>query len=129
MDARRRRSRAEKEAIVAELNASGASVSAVARKYNVSASLLFRWRKQFGSDEPKTARAERSFVPVVLSAPQRGRGAKAMPTIGSGSGLIEIELVGGRRIRFDQLVDPAALKRVIDAVEGRPVCRSPSEGR
>jgi len=35
------------------------------------------------------------------------------------SGLIEIELVGGRRIRVDGTVDTGVLKRVIDALEGQ----------
>jgi hypothetical protein len=35
------------------------------------------------------------------------------------SGLMEIELVGGRRIRVDASVDVGALKRVIAVLEGQ----------
>jgi len=38
-------------------------------------------------------------------------------TIANG-GLIEIELVGGRRLRVDGSVDAAALRRVIEVLEG-----------
>jgi len=106
MDARRRRSREEKRAIVAELLMPGASVSAIARKHNVASSLLFRWRKQHGD-----ARAEnttKSFVPVVVAVPK--------PVTASA---IEITLVNGRQIKVDQSVDPTVLKRVVEALEGR----------
>jgi transposase-like protein len=69
-DARRRRTRAEKEAIVAELNASGDTVSAMARKHNIAASLLFRWRREMGAKNGAgKAKPDRSFVPVALPAP------------------------------------------------------------
>ena len=31
---------------------------------------------------------------------------------------IEIELIGGRRVRFDRDVDPETMKRVVMALEG-----------
>ena len=31
---------------------------------------------------------------------------------------IEIELIGGRRVRFDRDVDPETMKRVVSALEG-----------
>ena len=107
VDARRRRSPEEKQAIVAELLTPGASVSAIARKHNVASSLLFRWRKQYADGTPPSL-AKRSFVPVVVA-----------PKIAPPSGQMEIELVGGRRIRIDSSIDPALLKRVVEALEGR----------
>jgi transposase len=113
-DARRRRTAAEKAAIVAELNAAGATVSAIARKHNVAASLLFRWRRE--SQIGKATPQQRSFVPVALA--MTSAGASASPA-GTGVGCIEIELVGGRRIRVEGSVDVALLRRLVDALEAR----------
>lgn len=118
-DARRRRTLTEKEAIVAELNAPGARVSAVARKHNVSSSLLFRWRRQFGGKLSKRASRTRSFVPVMLAARHAARGLKSASPVGISSGLIEIDLSHGRRIRVDSSVDVAVLRRVIEILELR----------
>ena len=119
-DARRRRTRAEKEAIVAELSAPGATVSAVARKHNVAASLLFRWRREFGGKQAKAAsRGRRRFVPLMLAAPHTADGVKSALPTGTLSGLIEIDLSHGRRIRVDSSIDVAVLRRVIDILELR----------
>jgi len=118
-DARRRRTRPEKEAIVAELRAPGATVSAVARKHNLSSSLLFRWRREFGAKQVKPASPGRRFLPVMLAAPPGARGVRSVSPAGMSSGLIEIELSHGRRIRVDGSVDVAALRRVIDILELR----------
>jgi transposase len=106
-DARRRWSRSEKQAIVAESGSGASSVSAVARKHNIAPSLLFRWRREFGKAKlPVPARP--AFVPVALPLPGKATG---------NGGLIEIELVGGRRLRVDGSVDAGALRRVIAALE------------
>ena len=46
---RRRWSREQKRAIVAEIDVGGATLSEVARRHGIHASLLFRWRKDLGS--------------------------------------------------------------------------------
>lgn len=116
-DARRRWSRAEKEAIVVELTNGTASVSAVARKHNIASSLLFRWRRQFAAKVPP-ARGERPFVPVALPAPVKASAPAPADDTGH-RGMIEIELIGGRRLRVDASVDVTALRRMIDALEQR----------
>ena len=113
-ETRRRWLRAEKQTMVAETSA--ASVSAIARKHGIASSLLFRWRREFGGggrlEKPVSRTALR---PKGLPAPSASDNA-AMVTHG---GLIEIELVRGRRIRMDASVDVAALKRVIAVLEER----------
>jgi transposase len=122
-DARRRWSRAEKQAIVAECEGGASSVSAVARKHNIASSLLFRWRREFGAVKP-AARAKPKFVAVglpvlpALSAAEGSPATGAPPSVAD-RGLIEIELVGGRRLRVDGSVDAGALRRVIAVLEGR----------
>jgi transposase len=127
-DTRRRWSQEEKRAIIEEAARTTISVSAVARQHGIAPSLLFRWRRDFAAvgqtDEPQAAPA---FIPLALPAPAEAadrhecrRGcAKPESRFGEGrSGLIEIELAGGRRLRIDGTVDTGALKRVIDALEG-----------
>jgi len=117
LDTRRRRTLAEKEALVAELKVSGATVSAVARRHNVAASLLFRWRKELSGAGGQTPASLTGFVPVVLGSSGPAREGKT--ALASGSGIIEIELAGGRRVRVDGSVDVAALRRVIDILDLR----------
>jgi transposase len=115
MEGRRRWSRAERLAIVAEIG--DGPVSPVARRHNISASLLFRWRRDLGDgtkETPKAKSSERSFVPLALPAPA----CAELPAPSRASG-IEIVLADNRRIIVGKDFDAAALKRVIEALEGR----------
>lgn len=112
-DVRRRWSRAEKEAIVAELDDKAASVSAIARKHGLAPSLLFRWRRQFAK-----VTAPPPFVPIALPAPSKDA-SPGPAEVAHAGGMIEIELLGGRRIRVDGSVDITTLRRVIDVLERR----------
>lgn len=113
LETRRRRTRAEKEAILADLKAPGAKVSAVARRHNVAPSLVFRWRKELEGEAGKATVRSQGFVPVLLAA------GDCKEALRAGSGVMEIELHCGARIRVDGSVDTAALKRVIAALERR----------
>ena len=111
---RRRWTLPEKKAIVAESQTTSTAISAVARKNGIAPALLFRWRRELGAALRRPAAAR--FVPVCLPAPVV---AAAAPAVAS-SGVIEIELVrSGMRLRVDGQVDAAALKRVLDVLEGR----------
>jgi transposase len=109
---RRRWSADAKAAIVAESFASGASVSAVARRHDISPSLLFLWRRQEASEmvaENAAAGAPPAFVPVAITDSQSSsRSRDVQPTI-------EIEL-GGVRICVRGAVDRRALREVLAAV-------------
>ena len=59
-------SQSEKLLIVSEAVAPGASICAVARRHNLSSSLLYRWIKSFKADEPVQKPA---FVPIALAPP------------------------------------------------------------
>lgn len=113
-ETRRRWSEAERQQIVAETEV--ASVSSVARKHRVAASLVFRWRAVAGLAGKKSAGKEASaFVPVMLPGPSP---AAAIASPSADRGTIEIELAGGRRLRVSGPVDVATLRQVIAAVEG-----------
>jgi transposase len=119
VERRRRWSGEEKARMVAETLIPGAVVCEVARRHGVSQSLVFTWRRQ--------ARAEGSggegasiLLPVEVggatsataldlarhrsSDPHRRR---------SQSGVIEIQLGSGSRLRVDNDVDADALRRVL----------------
>ena len=107
-------SRADKQAIIAETEAPDVTVSMVARRHNMHASLLFRWRR----DALEAARSTSvltppAFVPLALPAPA------GVPSIERSGGAIEIELAGGHRLRADASVEIAVLRGVIKALVGR----------
>lgn len=114
-DTRRRFSRDEKLAIVAETVT--VPVTRVARKHGISSGLVFRWRKMLGKRSSAARTAEQGFVPIALPAPamrQETNEGRAH------EGVIEIVLSGGRRVLVGKDVDAAALKRVIEALDPPP---------
>ena len=119
MVGRRRWSRAEKLAMVAEVGEG--PLSPVARKHNIAASLLFRWRREFGAELEQAAAGtkpvEPGFVRVALPAPARLE-SSSVPRTGSASA-IEIVLTCGRRVIVGKDFDALALKRMIEALEPR----------
>ena len=104
--ARRRWPETLKRRIVAETREPGASVSGVARRYDVNATQLFKWRRQYEATKPA---GETSLVPVAL----RPARAEAWSDRAQG-GTIEIELSGGSRVRIVGAVDGAALRQVLE---------------
>ena len=61
---RRRFSAAEKQRMVEETNEPGMTVSLVARRHQVSPSLLFRWRKLAASGALSAVQADEAVVPA-----------------------------------------------------------------
>jgi transposase len=96
----------QKLAVVRTTFEPGMSVSRVARRFDVNANLVFRWRKMY-ADEAARRPAPTSFVPVEIVKPVAT--AAKLPALA-------IELDGGVRLRIDAGLDEAALARVIAAV-------------
>ena len=115
---RRRRVRPEdeKRRIVAETYERGASVSAVARRHDLNANLLFTWRRVMGRVAPASAEEPPRFVPAVIVTEAE---AASTPVPPSPAGAMEIVLVDGARVVVDRTVDGAALARVIEALSRR----------
>jgi transposase len=122
VERRRRWSREDKARIIEETLAPGAKVSEVARRHGISASLVFTWRRQSRANHVPAAVVPR-FTAVRIAG-----GSAESPTsttieqpraAGGRSGVIEISLGGGRRVRVDASVDAAALARVLDVLERR----------
>ena len=53
-ETRRRWSREEKLTIVDEASGPCVNISAVARRHGIKPALLYRWRKEFGAEAPKS---------------------------------------------------------------------------
>ena len=115
---RRRRVRPEdeKRRIVAETYERGASVSAVARRHDLNANLLFSWRRVMGRVAPVSADEPTRFVPAVIGTEVE---AASTPVPPPPAGAMEIVLVDGDRVIVDRTVDGAALARVIEALSRR----------
>lgn len=123
VERRRRWSREEKERLVTALFEPEMSVSEVARSAGIHVSQLFRWRKDLCERiDPATA----SLVPVEIVPAAIVPSAVEAPASSASpgrrrrkSGIIEIELGGGHRVRVDRDVDAEALRRVLDVLGPR----------
>ena len=120
---RRNFSEADKRRIVEETCREGASVSGVARKYGIGTRLLFSWKKELA---PVTQTAP-TIVPVTLSnAPDPLSEALDSMSVPAPAPVIverpapgiEVELIGGRRVRFARDVDPETVRRMVTLLEG-----------
>lgn len=105
----------------------------VARRYGITSGLLYTWRRQLmegqlgSAPQPAPGFAR---VDLVADLPRLAASAPAHPDPDPQppappvqplpcAGLIEITLPGGVSVRVDASVDGAALRRVLDALEGR----------
>jgi transposase len=115
---RRRWSEDEKLKIVLESLQAPRQVSATARRYGISRSLLIRWRRLFRPERKEAAEQQIGFVPAMV-IPESERTVPA-PTALRGGGSIEIEFASGARVRIMGAVDAAALATTIAALsDGR----------
>lgn len=97
---RRRWSEEQKRAIVAASLAPGAVVSEVARRADVGAGQIYRWRKEFGV-------VADGFASVLIAPPNTAADAAAGGRT-CGEPAIEIELAGKARIRIPVPAELAA---------------------
>ncbi len=118
---RRNFSAVDKRRIVEVTCREGASVSGVARKYGIGTRLLFSWKQELAP----AAKTETTFLPVTLTdAPDRSAEApqpvpEPAPVIVERSAPgIEVDLIGGRRVRFERDVDPETVRRLVSLLEG-----------
>ena len=119
--ARRRWTDEEKARIVAESFGGPRRVSATARRYGLSASQLFTWRRQVGAASAASQTAP-TFTPAFLAcdateiaipaAPEKNRHPAPIRPHGDCAR-------NGRRIVVGADVDSAALTRVLDVLERR----------
>ena len=101
-----------KREIVAVSLTPGASVSRVARRYDVNANQVFAWRQRYQGAAAKPT--ELRLLPVTVRPDQLHESAPARV-----SGLIEIAMAGGYRLRVGEGVQAAMLRLVLDVLERR----------
>jgi len=120
-DGARRRdfSLADKKRILAEAERDGASVNGVAKTYGIAPSVVFRWRKDLTPD-PQPGPV---FAEVKLSGAPAGDATLAPPSappviVERSTPGIEVDLRGGRRVRFDRDTDPETIRTLVALLEG-----------
>ena len=106
--------------VVSEALVAGTRVRDLARRHGICTSLIYRWRR-VASPAAGAGSAVR-LLPVRITEPRepekRAAPARASAPAARRSGLIEIELDGGVRVRVDGDVSLAALRRVVAALRG-----------
>jgi transposase len=113
---RRRWDAEEKRAIVAETFLPGNSVNGVAQRHQISAGMLFNWRKRFRDDPRLSAEpSEPRLIPVVVAPEQTSFAVRSAIV----SEKIEIDVVGKYRIRVSGHFEEQGLRRVLDVLERR----------
>ena len=105
------RTKAERRAIVEETLVPGVSVSRVARKHDVNANQVFRWRKLYHEGRLGTAS---NFLPVRVADEQRGEAVNGSGCIPQ-PGTMEIKLARGT-LRIFGNVDLMAVRSVIESL-------------
>jgi transposase-like protein len=121
---RRRRWRAEdKLRIVAELEQPGACFAEVARRHEVSRSLLWNWRQV--RDGTLRSPTDLQFLPVQVMddapAPEptpSGRPSSSRQRQAVADAAIEITLLDGTTLRVGRNVGTSALRRVLGVLRG-----------
>jgi len=104
-------SEALKRQIVAETLEPGSSVSIVARRHDVNANQLFKWRRELMPERPPAVVDSGAMVPVeIASEPERRRPRRQVER----AGFIEIEFGSGARVCIRGEVAPKTLRQVIE---------------
>jgi transposase len=94
---------------VAETLEPGASVSIVARRHDVNANQVFKWRRELAPKPPAVAKQSATLLPVAI-VPEAGEPrARARR-----SGTIEIAFSSGARVCVRGEVSPETLRQVIE---------------
>jgi transposase len=114
IERRRRWSGDEKAQVISETLVPGTKVSTVARRYGISPSLLFSWRRQARTDIEASPR----LVPVMIAASDA---IDAVPAVlaSSSSPVVELDFESGARLRIFGAATPDMVKAVIEAMTQR----------
>ena len=113
---------ADKRRIVEETCSPGASVSGVAKKYGIGPRLLFQWKKDLMRDPApvfaEVALGDADFAAGEAATPLQAAMTAPPVVIERPAPGIEIELKGGRRVRFDRETDPETIRTLVALLEG-----------
>ncbi|HJT07512.1 MAG TPA: transposase [Stellaceae bacterium] len=109
---RRRWSEEQKRAIVTASLAPGAVVSEVARRADISAGQIYRWRQEL-----RPPAAATGFAPVLIAPPERSTAAEAGDRCAEPA--IEVEFAGKVRVRIPASTPAELALAVIKALSRR----------
>jgi transposase len=124
----------QKLAIIGEAFSPGSSISQTIERHSINSGQLYSWRKQLLDGElcgprralPQFARVDidpvarpDSVSPLLVSAAAEEVIAARLEKDENCDGQIEIKLQSGIVIRVDGKIGTAALRRVLDALDGR----------
>ena len=109
---RRRFTSEQKRQIVEDALASGESFSVAARRHNINANLLFKWRRQYEQGELDPAMQRPDLLPVTL-APQDTLTASGQRHFAR-TGRLEIALANGHRLTISGSACPDTLRTVLE---------------
>jgi transposase len=105
-----------KREIVGATFAPGASVSTVARQYDVNANQVFSWRRRYRDEaSPPCDAPVPQMIPVMITAEQDAVAAPPSTVVEK----IEIDVAGKYRVHVGNSFDGKALRRVLDVLERR----------
>ena len=113
IERRRRWSDQDKLLIVSSVGIDGATVTQVAQRNDVTRQQVYAWRHELKKKGLWSPEEGAIFLPVGVPATQCASAASAP----AASVSVELGLVKGRTLRFDSVMDEAALMRLIRAVE------------
>jgi len=117
---RRSYSKALKRQMVEATLAGGESVSVVARRYDVNANQLFKWRREYRQGLLADRGEEACLLPVtVLATPQRPPSVSATRRVGAEpteTGCLEVTFSGGHRLVVTGKVCGQTLRIVLEAL-------------
>lgn len=104
-----------KREIVAASFVPGASVSVVARQYDVNANQVFSWRKRYPGAVAPTATSPPvpALLPVTIM-PEPDRGSSSTPSVPPAAEVIEIDVGGMYSVRVGSSFDSRTLGRILD---------------
>ena len=134
VERRRRWSSEDKLRIMSEALEPGAVVAAVADRNGVCRSQLYTWLRLARDDRlpgiSMTPQPLKSFVPVRIEPPARPTSADCSPPSSPivpdtrafasrrRTSVVEVVLGNGRTLKVDESIYPAALARLVDALDG-----------
>ena len=118
MGRRRRWSEDEKLKVLLESLQSAGQMKATARRYGISRSQLYLWRRAFRATQPETMEPQAGFVPATITSELQPPTAQlAAPP---DPGRIEIDFSNGARMRVTGAIDGATLAAALRALsDGR----------
>ncbi len=106
-----------KREIVAATFVPGASVSVVARQYDVNANQVFSWRRRFPAPSQAPSSSTPRLVPVTIRTEPESEATA--PLASPVAETIEIEVCGTYRVRVGSSFDARALGRILDVLRRR----------